>query len=207
MNDLQRRMLGAARLDVATYEEVERDVDALGQALAVVLFSAGAFALATAGPFHPVRLVVSGVVAVLGWAAWAFAVYSIGTRFIPEGETRTDPYQFLRTLGFAAAPGVLQVIGIIGPLRPLTFMAAQVWMIIAMVVAIRQALDYSSNARALGVCLIGWCAQIVVVCVLAALLLPAPSVDGAPSPARTEEPPSAGAVGVVEPSGVAPPVN
>jgi hypothetical protein len=37
-----------------------------------------------------------------------------------------------------------------------------IWMLVAMVIAVRQALDYKSTLRAVGVCLIGWIVQIAI---------------------------------------------
>jgi hypothetical protein len=36
-------------------------------------------------------------------------------------------------------------------------------MLVAMVIAVRQALDYTSTSRAVGVCLIGWLIQVLIV--------------------------------------------
>lgn len=207
MSDFQRRVLGAARLDAATYEEVEQDVDAIRQAFAVVLLSAAAAAVGDVGRVHLGGLVVTMLIAVVSWVIWAAVTFVIGTRLLAEAETRADLGQLLRTIGFAAAPGLVRVLGVIGPVRPLVFGAAQLWMIVAMVVAVRHALDYTSTGRAVAVCVIGWVVQLLVVVTLAALLLPASDAPVARSGGDIGEPPSAGYVGVVKPSGVAPPVH
>jgi len=45
-------------------------------------------------------------------------------------------------------------------------MVAGVWMLVAMIIAVRQALDYQSTLRAVGVCIIGWIAQAAVLMLL-----------------------------------------
>ena len=44
----------------------------------------------------------------------------------------------------------------------LVFMVAGIWMLIAMVIVVRQALDYKSTPRAIGVCIIGWIFQAIL---------------------------------------------
>jgi hypothetical protein len=61
----------------------------------------------------------------------------------------------LRTLGFAATPGLVQVFGIVPGATVPVFTLAIVWALAASVVAVRQALDYKSTRRALAVCCLG----------------------------------------------------
>jgi len=150
------RLLRAARLDSSLFEEVEADEDSLGQAMAAVLLfglAGGVGTLSLAG----LRGLFAGVVlALAGWFLWANLVYWIGTRLLPERETDADLGQLLRTIGFSSAPGIVIALGVIPPIRFFVFGAGLLWMLAAMVVAVRQALDYSSTRRALEVCLIGW---------------------------------------------------
>jgi hypothetical protein len=81
---------------------------------------------------------------------------------LPEPQTNADYGQLLRTIGFASAPGVVRVLGIVPGLAPFLFLIGGIWMLVAMVVAVRQALDYQSTGRAVGVCLIGWLVQVVI---------------------------------------------
>jgi hypothetical protein len=110
-----------------------------------------------AGP----RAIAAGAAAgFTAWVSWAAIVYFIGTRVLPEPQTRADLGQLLRTLAFAAAPGLVHVFGIVPALRWPAFVVAWLWMLAAMIVAVRQALDYSSTARAVAVCAIGWALSI-----------------------------------------------
>jgi hypothetical protein len=68
----------------------------------------------------------------------------------------------LRTIGFSSAPGLIRVLGIIPILGGIVFFVASIWMLVAMVIAVRQALDYSGTLRAVGVCAIGWVIQVVL---------------------------------------------
>ena len=103
------------------------------------------------------------IVALVGWCVWAFLTYFIGTRLLPEPQTKADYGELLRTIGFASAPGLLRVFGVVPGLGSLVFLVAGIWMLVAMVIAVRQALDYTSTSRAVGVCLIGWLIQVLIV--------------------------------------------
>lgn len=207
LSDFGRRVLGAARLDPAIYEEVEHDESATSQALAIVLLSGVGAALGGLASFQPAALVAGIVVAVLGWGVWAGLCLVIGGRLMPEPQTRTDAGELLRVLGFASVPGIAQALGILAPIRTPVLAITQVWMILAMVVAVRQALDYTSTFRALGVCLAGWIVQVVVVLALLALLRPVLVHRLGETRRPTDAAPTAGYLGVVKPSGVAPPVE
>ena len=163
MPTLSQRMIGAAKLDVHTYEEVEADTKATGQAMMVVVLSSIAQGI---GMGDLSGLLSVAIVALIGWFAWAFIVYIIGTKLLPEPQTHSDMGELLRTIGFAASPGLLQIFGVIPLLGGLIILGANIWMLIAMVIAVRQALDYSSTGRAIGVCVIGWVVRIVVMVTL-----------------------------------------
>ncbi len=151
-------MIRAARLDASLYEEVEADARLTGQATAVVLLSA--LAAGIGGAMQGPRLAVTVLAAVILWYLWAVLTYVIGTRVLPEPQTKADLGQLLRTIGFASSPGVIRILGIIpGLVRP-AFAVAHLWMLVAMVVAVHQALDYTSSWRAAGVVLVGWLIQV-----------------------------------------------
>ncbi|MBI3770532.1 MAG: hypothetical protein HY271_18845 [Deltaproteobacteria bacterium] len=207
LSDLGRRAFGAARLDPAIYEEVEHDAGATSQALAIVLLSGAAAALGGMASLHPATLAVGMCVSVLGWGVWAGLCLVIGGRLFPEPQTETDTGELLRVLGFAAVPGIAQVLGVFAPLRTPVLALTHVWMILAMVVAVRQALDYTSTFRAVGVCLAGWLAQVVVVLALLAMLRPLLVLRVGDGRRPTDAAPTAGYLGVVKPSGVAPPIE
>lgn len=167
MSTFTERTLGAAKLDAAIYEEVEADSSAMGQAVAIVVVSSVAAGIGMMGYAEGPGLLMGTVAALVGWVVWALLTWLIGTKLLPEQQTEADMGQLLRTIGFSAAPGVLRIGGIIPGVGPLIVLVGSVWMLVAMVVAVRQALDYTSTWRAVGVCIIGW----VILMLLQALLL------------------------------------
>ena len=169
MNQLFDRMLRAAKLDSMLYEEVEHDTTATNQAVAVVLISSVAAGIG--GPFGGGlgSMFTSTAIALISWFAWSWIVYMIGTKLLPEPQTEADYGQLLRTIGFSSAPGVLRVVGFIPLLGWLISLIASVWMLVAMVVAVRQALDYKGTGRAIIVCLIGWAIMMIVSLTLGSL--------------------------------------
>jgi hypothetical protein len=174
MTPLVDRMVRAAKLDVRVFEEVEGDRGSQMQALGVVVLSSIAFGIGTGAGIG--GLVIGTIAGVIGWYLWAFITYIIGTRLLPEPTTRSDHGELLRTMGFANAPGVVSILGIIPGLRGIAIGVAQVWMLVAAIVAIRSALDYQSTWRAIAVVVIGWIVRAVLLFLIVSLL-------GGPRPA------------------------
>ncbi len=165
MANFVQRMIGAATLDVATYEEVEHDRGATGQAMAVVVLSgiAAGIALWHGAPRAFIGTVIGDLI---GWVIWAVLTYFIGAKLLPERQTEADVSELLRTLGFAASPGILRVFGIIPFLGPIFLLVTSIWMLVTMIIAVRQALDYTSTLRAIGVAIIGWIVYLIIFVVL-----------------------------------------
>ena len=165
-----KRMMGAARLDLAIYEEVESDPSATKQALTVVILVALATGIGTFGTGGPAELVV-GIVAGIGlWALWAWITYFVGTTILKTGETEANWGQLARTLGFAQSPGLLKVAGFIPVLGPWVFTIASIWQLVAMVIAIRQALDFTSTWRAVGVAMVGFIPYVLLISIIYSLM-------------------------------------
>ena len=173
-NSFTQRLIGAAALDVAIYEEVEADPSATGQAFAVVLLSSLAAGIGArgVGGMSVVNVIFVSTLSLLAWATWALVVFEIGGRLMPEPQTRVDVGQLLRTLGFAATPGMLRVFGVLPGATIPAFAIAAVWMLLAMVVAVRQALDYRSTSRAVAVCALGWVLAIAIAVTIGMLFGP-----------------------------------
>jgi hypothetical protein len=174
MATFTERMLGASRLDEATYEEVEADTGATGQALGVVVLTGLASGIGLGAGVS--GLLLGTLATVLGWYVWAFIIYFVGTRWFPERQTHADWGQVLRTVGFANAPGILRVVGLIPFLRTIVFVVTAVWVLVAVVIAVRTALDYTSTLRAVGVCVVGWVIQWLIFGLAAGLLGAPPAV-------------------------------
>jgi hypothetical protein len=156
------RMIRAAKLDVDLYEEVEADKGAMMQARGVVILSSVAAGIGTIGTTGLKGLGLGTIAALAGWFIWAYLTYYIGTRLLPEPQTKADVGELLRTIGFSSSPGLLRVFGIIPMLGNILNFIISIWMLVAMIIAVRQALDYNSTLRAVGVCLVGWIVQIVI---------------------------------------------
>ena len=161
MSGFTNRMMRAAKLDVQLYEEVEADKGALGQAMGVVVLSGVAAGVGSAGSIGLSGIVTGTIAALIGWFIWSYITYIVGTKILPQPQTEADYGELLRTIGFSSSPGLLRVLGVIPVVSPIIFLASSIWMLIAMVIAVRQALDYTSTLRAVGVCIIGWILQII----------------------------------------------
>lgn len=163
MANIVDRMVRASKLDANLYEEVEADKGAMSQAVAVVILSSIASGIGTIGVLGIKGLIIGTISALLGWFVWAFLVFIIGTKLLPEPQTKSDMGELLRTIGFSSSPGVLRVFGFIPLVGPIISFAAGIWMLVAMIIAVRQALDYKSTWRAIGVCAIGFIIYIFVI--------------------------------------------
>ena len=163
-------MLGAATLDIHVYEEVEADRSATLQAFGVVVLVALASGIGFLRTEGINGLVWGTVIAVIGWGLWALITYAIGTTLFRGPETEANWGQLLRTLGFAQSPGILRILGFIPVVGPLIFFATVLWQIVTMVVAVRQALDYRSTLRAVGVVVVGFIPYILLLSLLRYLI-------------------------------------
>ncbi len=165
------RIIRAAKLDIHLYEEVEADTGALAQAVVVVILSSIAAGLANIGRVGIGGVFIGIIISLVGWLVWAYLTYFIGTRLLPEPQTRSDLGELLRTIGFSSSPGLIRVLGVIPGISGLVFLIASIWMLVAMVVAVKQALDYRSTMRAVGVCIIGWVIQVLIVVLMLSIFV------------------------------------
>ncbi len=164
-NPLIQRMIGAARLNVHTFEEVEADPKATTQALIVVIIVSLASAIgavlatmiAGGGVGKLVSSVIFGVVRGVGfWAVWAFLTYILGTTLFKTAETHANWGELARTTGFAQSPGVFQALFFIPKVGPIIVLISSIWQVVAMVIGVRQALDYKDTLRAVGVVVVSF---------------------------------------------------
>ena len=162
------RLMRAASLDSHLYEEVEADTTALLPAMLIVVvvaISKGIATLASSGDF--LVLVIGIVFAILSLAVWAFITYFVGTKILPSEFTHSSWGELARVTGFAQTPGLLFFLVLVPVVGIYLGLAIAIWQLVAMVIGIRQALDYTSTLRAIGVVLIGF----IPVMVLNALLI------------------------------------
>jgi hypothetical protein len=155
------RIIRACKLEVNLYEEVEADKTATFQAAGVVLLSSLAAGVGTLS-FGASYLLIAPLLSLVSWFVWAYLVYLIGAKIFPESTTEADHGQLLRTIGFSSAPGLIRVFGIIPDMTSIIFIATSLWMLVAMIIAVRQALDYKSTWRAVGVVLTAFLIQSII---------------------------------------------
>lgn len=166
-----QRAIGAARLEVPVFEEIEADRAATGQALIVVVASSLAAGIGLTSSLYNAPVLHRVMLALLLWVFWAIATYIVGVYLMPEPQTSTSVGELLRTIGFAASPGILRILGVIPGIGGLIYIISTAWMLVAMVIAIRQALDYTSTARAAVVCVITGMIGVLMAALFGALVL------------------------------------
>ncbi len=161
------RMIGAAKLDIPTYEAIEHDESATPSALVVVVLVAIAGAIG--GLDEGGRGLIAGLlISIIGWAVFSAIAYFVGTKLIPAATTQATIPQVLRTTGFAQAPGLLNVLGIIPVLGSVIAFVVGIWVLITSIVGLRQALDMSTG-RTIAVALISLIPYLIVAGTIAAI--------------------------------------
>lgn len=162
MASFQDRVIGAMRLQAATFEEVEHDTTATSQAAIVVAAAAIAGAIASIRWIGVSGVVMSVVFGLIGWVIGSAVVLLVGTKLFPGKNTQADIGQMLRTMGFAQSASLFNILGIIPFLGWLIRLAVAIWVLVAMVIAVRQALDYDDTMKAVVVCLVAWVIMFIV---------------------------------------------
>lgn len=163
------RAIGAARLDPRAYEDVERDEAATGTALAIVVLVAIASGIGNLGNNGVIGLIVGVIVGVIGFVLYAGIAYLVGAKLFATAETKATWGQLIRTLGFAQAPGILYVRGILPAVGGLIRFVVGVWILVASIIAIRQACDFSTG-RAVLTAVVAWIIYLIFVALPAAVL-------------------------------------
>jgi hypothetical protein len=173
--NIVNRMIRAARLDVSLYEEVEKDVTAMNQAVLVVVIASicagiGMAIEKMAGGLGGIvfGLVLGVITALIGWFIWSFITYFIGTRVFKGPETKSTYGELLRCIGFSSSPGVIRILSFIPILGGVIAFVAMIWSLVAMVIAVRQALDFSTG-RAIATCIVGFVVLVVISAAVAML--------------------------------------
>ncbi len=169
MNNFFNRVFRAIKIDVDLYEEVERDKSATFQAGLVVVLSsmaAGVGALQLGAS----NFLIAPVLSLISWYVWAYIIYFVGVKLFPDKNTKSDHGELLRTIGFSSAPGLIRIFGITPDLMTVTFIGSAFWMLACMVVGVRAALDYTSLWRALGVVIVSWIFQAILLLIILTLM-------------------------------------
>jgi hypothetical protein len=166
MASLAERMAGAMKADVKTFQEIEADPTAIGQAVTVIVIAGLASLIGNIWRLGAFAGLMALVANLIGYALWTVLVVLIGTKVMPEPATKANFNEAFRVIGFTASPGVFNILAIIPFLGPLVSFAVWIWMIVLGVVAVREVLDYSNTGRAIIVCLIAAVACWIVVTML-----------------------------------------
>jgi hypothetical protein len=173
------RLIRAAMLDTSLYKEVIADTGTMFQAMIAVFIYSAASAYGGFGRAGVAGVNFGMITTLIGWYIWAFSTYFIAVRLLPEAETNLNRKAVLRAMGFASSPGLIRLLGLIPNLAGTTLIIASVWMFAATVVAIKQAMNYKSIYRAVGVCMISWIISAISQGLIYISLL---SVFGIPTP-------------------------
>jgi hypothetical protein len=164
------RIVGAMKLDAHTFEDIERDPSAMGQAIGVLALGAISIGIGNIW-YGGLSGIAGGIVSsLIGNAVWALIVWLVGTKVMPDPATKADFAETFRVIAFAAAPMVLGVVTIIPLLGWLLLFALYLWVIAAMVIAVRQVLDYTDTVKAVIVVVIGFVVNLVVTMLIAAMM-------------------------------------
>jgi hypothetical protein len=153
-----QRVAGVLRLDGAVFEEIEANRGVTDQAVAVVILASLAQATSLVSTFDVIGIAHEALLALVRWGLFASITYALGAWIMRDRDTRTNPGELLRVMGFAFAPmclAVLTVLPISILARPIRLFA-ELWVLAATVVGVRQAFDYRTTRRAVFVVLIGW---------------------------------------------------
>ena len=148
------RIIRACKLDISLYEEVEADKSATCQAAGVVALSIIALGVGTFFTYGSFNVIVPILAALAGWFVTSLLIYFVGAKLFPDKNTQSNLGELLRTIGFSYSPGLIRIFGFNQDLLVITFLGSGIWSLIAMVIAVRQALDYQSTWRAVGVVVI-----------------------------------------------------
>ena len=162
MADLTGRMIGAMQADVKTFTEIEADQSAMGQAITVIVIAGVAALIGNIFRAGIPAGILGLIGSLLGYGLFSLMVFLIGTKVMPEPTTKADFNETFRVVGFAASPGVFNILAIVPYLGPLISLLVGLWSLVIAVVAVREVLDYSNTGRAIIVCLISAVIYLIV---------------------------------------------
>ena len=163
------RLRGALMLEARTYRDVEQDTNANGQAaLTVVLAALAAGIGAILGRDLIQNLLGTAISSLVQWVIFSFVAYYVGSSLFSSGDTSVTPGQVLRTIGFAQAPKLLLVLGIIPILGWIVGLVVFFWFLAAAIVALREAFEFDTG-RAVGTGLVALVAILIIDILLSAV--------------------------------------
>ena len=152
------RIYRSIKIDPTVYDEVQKDKGATVSAAIVVVISSLAAGLA-AKQSGMGSFIFAPILSLASWFVWAYIVYFVGVKLFPDSKTKTTQFAILRAIGFSTAPGIIRVFGFNEDLMTVTFIGSSFWMLVCMVVAVKETLNYKSLWKSFGVVIISWFVQ------------------------------------------------
>ncbi len=171
LKTLKDRIIRAGKLDVKFYEEISTDDTALGQSLVIIAGSSLAAGIGGIGKFGWSSILFGTFINLASWFLWVYIIYILGTKVARWSGSRVSFLQLLSTLGFSASPGLLRILGLVPFTTDVIFVISAIWMLIAVVVAARLALDYRRMRQAVIICVGSWIIQLLIILILFSLFL------------------------------------
>jgi hypothetical protein len=164
------RILGALRLQESTYEEVEADVKATGEA-AFIIVGTSLVSGAVNGALTGVSSGFFGALgSFVGWAFYAWVAYIVGVKLFPGPQTKSSWGEIARTLGYANTARFLVVFELVPGLQAITRTVVGLWVLIATIVALRSALDIGTG-RAILVAIASAIGQLIIIAISLTVLV------------------------------------
>ncbi|MBM04659.1 MAG: hypothetical protein CL766_07765 [Chloroflexi bacterium] len=166
------RIIGVLTLNVNTYEEIEADKNATIQSFSIVVLSSivTAIILKPDTGFSLPNFISAIIIGIFLWGLWALVTMFVGTKLLPTQETSSNWGELARTTGYAQAPKLFSIFALIPILTTIVLFIVGVWNLITMIIAIRQALDYTSTWRAVFVVLLGFLPYAIIASLVISLL-------------------------------------
>jgi hypothetical protein len=152
------RTFRAVKIDPEVFNEVQKDKNATLSAAIVVILSSTAAGIGAVS-LGVNNFIVAPIFSLISWFVWAYIVYFVGVKLFPDPKTKTTQSALLRAIGFSSAPGIIRVFGFNEDLMTVTFIGSAFWMLVCMIVAVRETLNYKSLWKSLGVVIIAWFMQ------------------------------------------------
>ena len=152
------RIIRSVKIDPEVLNDVQKDKNATLSAGIVVLLSSTAAGIG-ATSLGGGNFILAPIFSLISWFVWAYIVYFVGVKLFPDPKTKTTQFALLRAIGFSSAPGIIRIFGFNESLMAVTFIGSAFWMLVCMIVAVRETLNYKSLWKALGVVIISWFVQ------------------------------------------------
>ena len=162
------RVFRSIKIDPEVFNEVQKDKNATISAAIVVVLSSSAAGIGAIS-LGASNFMLAPFFSLISWFVWAYIVYFVGVKLFPDTKTKTTQFALLRAIGFSSAPGIIRIFGFNEDLMTVTFIGSAFWMLVCMVVAVKETLNYKSLWKALGVVIIAWFVQAFILLAILSL--------------------------------------